>query len=51
MDGTHVIIPQGNTNIIVYREDHIVPYIENIPQQNANFVQIDLGMYLVFSKE
>ena len=30
MDGTHIIIPQGNKNIIIYREGRIVSYIDNL---------------------
>ena len=31
MDGSHIIIPKGPKNIIIYREERIIPYIENPP--------------------
>ena len=41
MDGTHIIIPKGPKNIIVYKEERIVPYIENLPHPSINFIEDD----------
>lgn len=51
MDGTHVIIPYAPRNIIVYKEDRIVPYIENLPEPLVNHIEDDLGFDSIFSKE
>lgn len=51
MDGTHIIVPKGPKNIIVYKEEIIVPYIENLPQPSVNFTKDDLGIYSIFVKE
>ena len=51
MDGTNIIIPQGPKNIIVYREEIIVSYIENIPQPLVNHMEDDLDIYSIFTKE
>ena len=50
MDGSHIIIPKGPKNIIIYREERIVPYIENPPQSDINFVEMDLGVYSIFDE-
>ena len=31
MDGSHIIVPKRPKNIIIYREERIVPYVENPP--------------------
>ena len=51
MDGTHIIIPMGPKSIIVYREERIVPYIENLLNPFVNFIEDDLGIYSIFAEE
>jgi ribonuclease HI len=51
LDGTHLSIPQNGKNIIVLREGRISPYIESVPQPNVNYIEEDLGVYSIFSKE
>lgn len=51
MDGSHTMIYRGTKNIIVYREDRIVPYIENHPQPSVKCIKEDLGIYSIFNEE
>jgi hypothetical protein len=51
MDGTHIIILRGPKNIIIYREECIVPYIQNLPQPLVNFIESDLGIYSIFLED
>jgi ribonuclease HI len=51
LDGTHLSVPQNCKNIIVLKEGRISPYIESDPQPNANYIEEDLGVYSIFSKE
>jgi len=51
MDGIHIIILKGPKNIIIYCEEHIVPYIENIPQLSVNFIESNLGIYSIFLED
>jgi hypothetical protein len=51
LDGTHLSIPQNGKNIIVLREGSISPYIESVPQPNVNYIEEDLGVYSIFTKE
>jgi len=51
LDGTHLSIPRNGKNIIVLREGRISPYIESVPQPNVNYIEEDLGVYSIFSKE
>ena len=50
MDGSHIIVPKGPKNIIIYQEERIVPYVENPPWSEINFVEIDLGVYSIFDE-
>jgi len=50
MDGSHIIIPKGPKNIIIYREEIFVPYIEILPQSTVNYVETDLGVYSIFDE-
>ncbi len=51
MNGTHLIIPRGLKNIIIYMEEHLVPFIENLPQPSVNYTKEDLGTYSIFCKD
>ncbi len=51
MDGTHLIIPRGPKNVIVYREERIAPFIENLPQSSVNYLDEDLGTYSIFCED
>jgi hypothetical protein len=51
LDGTHLFVPQNGKNTIVLREGRISPYIESVPQPNVNYIEEDLGVYSIFSKE
>ena len=50
LDETHLSIPQNGKNINP-REGRISPYIESVPQPNVNYIEEDLGVYSIFSKE
>lgn len=50
MDGSHIIILKGSKNIIIYQEERLVPYIENPPQPNVNYVETDVGVYSIFDE-
>ena len=51
IDDTHFTILRVPKTIIIYREDQIVPYIENIRQPTVNFIEDKLDFYSIFSKE
>jgi len=50
MDGSHIIIPKGRKNVIIYHEERIVPYIKNLPQSMVNYIETDLGVYSIFDE-
>lgn len=50
-DGTHIIIPHGPKSTIVYIEDRLVPYIENLPELSINHIEDDLRIYSIFHEE
>jgi hypothetical protein len=51
LDETKLSIPRDGKNIIFLREGRISPYIESFPQPNLNYIEEDLGVYSIFSKE
>jgi ribonuclease HI len=51
LDGTHLSVPQNSKKIIVLREGIISPYIESVPQPDANYIKEDLGVYSIFVDE
>jgi len=50
MDDSHIIVPKGPKNIIIYREERIVPYIESPTQSTVNYVETNLGVYSIFDE-
>jgi len=50
IDGSHIIVPKGPKNIIIYHEERIVPYIESPPQSNVNYLETNLGVYSIFDE-
>ena len=51
IDDTHFTILRVPKTIIIYREDKIVPYIENTRKPNVNFIEDKLDFYSIFSEE
>jgi hypothetical protein len=51
LEGTHLFVPRNGKNITVLRDRRISPYIESVPQPNANSMEEDLGVYYIFSEE
>jgi hypothetical protein len=51
LDRTHLSVPRNGKNIIFLREGRISPYIESVPQPNANYIENDLGVYSIFADE
>lgn len=46
-----MIVPHNRKNIIIPREPRTVPYIENVPSPEIDYIETGLGTYSVFMDE
>jgi hypothetical protein len=51
LDRSHLSVPWNGKNIIVLGERRLSPYLESVPQPNVNYIEDELGVYSIFSKE
>ena len=49
MNDTHMIVPKGPKNIIMYQEDQIPPYIESLIEPYINYIEPKFGICSIFN--